>query len=472
MARVTGPVDQSVGEQVHPGAAAPTVGATAAAPAAVAAAASAKGSIKGKDLSADDIVYLGYLKRVFPLLDKLHDVGCERDKAGNRLLHFDDYCKLVLLYTWNPVLASVRDVQAAVGLKNVAKALGVGRFSLGSFSEAPRAFEPELLQGVIAELAGALRGTDTKDAKDPRGPLRALRPLPQDPRLKDLEDALTLSDGTVLAALPRLARAASAGTCYCTTRDGKDRYGWRLHTQLDLKTFCPRRIQRTGASTAGEAGEAEVLQASLEAGRCYVNDGGFADSRLLDAIVDAGSNFVGRLPSNGVFEVIDERFLSQEALDAGVVRDALVQWRGRHPIRVVYVQIEPRPPRGGKDKPTDLLVIGTDLLGLPAELVALIYRQRYSVELFFRQLKHLLGLRHLLSQREEGIDIQAYCAVIVCLLINLITGKKPNKAMVSMVGWFLLGVATEQELIDYLNKPDNTGVKTRAKDELWKKLGY
>jgi hypothetical protein len=38
--------------------------------------------------------------------------------------------------------------------------------------------------------------------------------------------------------------------------------------------------------------------------------------------------------------------------------------------------------------------------------------------------------------------------------------------------WHLLGLATEQDVIDFLNKPDNTGVKKRAKDELWKKLGY
>jgi len=407
-----------------------------------------------RELTAKDIVCLGHLKRVFPLLDKLRDVGCDRDTAGNRTLHFDDYCKLVLLYTWNPLIASVRDLQKAVGLDRVATALGVGRFSLGSFSESPRVFEPELLKGVIAELA------------------KEVRALPQDPRLGDLADAMTLSDGTVLAALPKLARAAGEGTRYCTARDGRGMYGWRLHTQLDLKTFCPRRIERTGASTAGPAGEADVLAKSLEAGRLYVIDGGHADSKLLDDIVDAGSNFACRLRANSVFEVLDERFLSQEALDAGVVRDALVKWGGVHPIRVVFLQIEPRPPRGGKDKPTDLLVIGTDLLGLPAELVTLIYRQRYSVELFFRSFKQLLGVRHLLSQREQGLDIQVYCAVIVCLLINLITGKKPSKAMVGMVGWFLLGVATEQELIDFLNKPDNTGVKKRVKDELWKKLGY
>ena len=68
-----------------------------------------------KPLSEKDIVCLGHLERVFPLLQRLHEVGCERDKAHNRQLHFDDYCKLVLLYTWNPLLDSVALLQEAVG---------------------------------------------------------------------------------------------------------------------------------------------------------------------------------------------------------------------------------------------------------------------------------------------------------------------------------------------------------------------
>ena len=35
---------------------------------------------------------LKYLDKLLPLFDRLHDVGCRRDKAGNRKLHFDHYC--------------------------------------------------------------------------------------------------------------------------------------------------------------------------------------------------------------------------------------------------------------------------------------------------------------------------------------------------------------------------------------------
>src|SRR5882724_7556096 len=362
-----------------------------------------KNQSRGKTLKEKDIVCLGHLKRAIGLLDRLHPVGTERDKAGNRQLHFDAYCKLVLLYIWNPLIGSVRDLQQAVGLANVAKTLGVKRFSAGSFSESVRVFDPEQLKPILAELAGELK------------------PYPKDPRLGELKTILTLVDGTVLTGLARLAKAAVGFDArYNTSRDGRGMYGWRLHTQFDLSTFTPHRMDRTGARNAGDNRESNLLRANLQAGRCYVCDGGYADRSLFDDIVNAQSNYVIRAADNSAFTVLEERLLSQEALDAGVVRDAVVELGGptSHPVRRVELQVEPHPRRSrGGFKQTDLIILHTDLLELPAELIALIYLYRYTVELFFRIFKQLLGMRHLLSQKKNGVEIQTYLAVIACLLI-------------------------------------------------------
>jgi hypothetical protein len=410
-----------------------------------------------------DVVGLKHFKRLMPLLHRLDEVGCARDSAGNRRLLMSDYCAVVLLYLFNPALNSLRKLQKVPGLPHVGKVLGVKRFSLGSFSESPRVFEPEQLKTLIEELAGELV------------------PLNRDPRLSELKHVLTLVDGTILRGLCRLANAAVGQTRYNTAKDGHAMHGWRLHTQLDLETFCPHKINRTGAHNAGENRENNVLRRSLEAGRCYVGDGGYSDYTLFDEIVKAASSYVVRTRENTVFDVIDERLLSQEALDANVVRDAVVKPKGEtsHPLRLVWMQVEPHRRRTrirqeGRNKSirhTDLLVIATNLIDLPAELVALIYRYRYSVELFFRFFKQLLGMRHLLSRRQEGIDIQVYCCVIACMLINLQTGKKPNSMMVFMLGLYLQGAITAQDVINFLNRADNTGAKLRAKAELWKKLG-
>lgn len=408
-------------------------------------------------LKDKDIRCLGHLQKVFDLLDGLAGVGCERDRAGNRRLFFNTYCKLVLLYIWNPLIDSIRGLQQAAQLATVARALGVGRFSLGSFSEAPGVFEPEQLKPVVEELS------------------RQVVASAQDPRLDSVQQAITLVDGTVLTGLSKLVKAAcGADGRYNTSRDGMAVYGWKLHTQLDLKTLVPHRIDRTGARNAGENRESNVLRRTLEKDRCYVADGGYADQTLFDDITDAQSSFVIRMREDSVFQsVLEERRLSQEALDAGVVRDAIVQLpNARYPIRIVLIQVEPHPRRvRSGTKQSELVLLATNLLELPTELVALIYLKRYTVELFFRTFKHLLGMRHLLSQRQAGIDIQVYCTVIVCLLICLITGKQPNKANRNIIGFYLIGLASQQELLDQLNRPDNTGVKKRAKDELWKKLG-
>jgi hypothetical protein len=426
----------------------------------------------GASLHARDVRGLKYLRRLLPLFARLHEAGCQRDRPGNRELHFDEYCLSGLLYLFNPLINSMRGLLHACGLPNVQK-LGLKRFSLGSFSEAPAVFDPQLLKEVIAELAAEAR------------------PLAMNPRLADLRHALTLVDGTVLEALPRLATAARADTRVHKTRDSRELHAFRLHTQLDLRTFQPRRIERTGGCTAGEFHESAVLRRSLEPDRCYVNDGAYYDCRLFDDIVAIGSSYVTRVREDCAFELIEERVLTPQDKAAGVVRDAVVRLGGaaptQYPARLITLEIPPhlrrsrrakRPHGGRTDKAymgtvvCDRLTVASSLLDLPADLIALIYRQRYSVELFFRFLKGLLGMRHLLSHRPAGVEIQVYCTLIACLLINIETGRKPNKRMVETIGWFLLGLMDEQAVLDELNKPDNRGVKTRVKDALWKKLGF
>src|ERR1700679_1655252 len=137
-----------------------------------------------------DVRGLKYFDQLAPLLERLHDVGCGRDAAGNRSLHYDQYCMLILLFFFNPVVKSIRGLQQASELKNVQKKLGCPRTSLGSLSESVTVFDPERLKEIIAELSGQLE------------------PLGRDPRLKDVRDTVTLVDGTLLAALPRMAEAS------------------------------------------------------------------------------------------------------------------------------------------------------------------------------------------------------------------------------------------------------------------------
>jgi len=54
---------------------------------------------------------------------------------------------------------------------------------------------------------------------------------------------------------------------------------------------------------------------------------------------------------------------------------------------------------------------------LPAELVVLLYRRRWQVELFFRWLKCLLGCKRWLAESRQGATLQIYLALIAAVLL-------------------------------------------------------
>jgi hypothetical protein len=85
-----------------------------------------------EEVTEKDLTGLKYFDRLAPLLARLHADGCQRDKAGNRQLHFDQYIMLVLLFLFNPIVGSLRAMVQASVLNKVQRRLGCQRASLGS----------------------------------------------------------------------------------------------------------------------------------------------------------------------------------------------------------------------------------------------------------------------------------------------------------------------------------------------------
>lgn len=414
-------------------------------------------------LEPEQVRGLKHLRQITSLLKRLHEDATARDRAHNRRLFYDQYAALVLIAMYSPAIDSLRGISQASAMPRVRKLLGCSsRVSLGSLSEAARVFDPELLLEVIAELG------------------EQLMPLARDPRLGDVHKTLVLCDGTLLKALPRLAESM-----WKHSRTGNVMHGWRMHCQFELDRHVPAQVKLTDYRNSGASDERAVLARSLQSGRCYVMDRGYFSYQLFNGVVAAGSDYVCRVKKHIGYEVVAERAVTSEARAAGVVRDVIVRAsterrpeRADHPMRLVEVHatVQPRGARG-EGRPaaaakTERLLIATNLLEAPAEVIGLVYRYRWTVELFFRFFKQILGCRHLISDDPDGVTIQCYCAVIACMLLQLWTGKKPGKEMHRLIGFYFSGWCTETEVLAWINKPDNTGVKLRAKEELWKKLGW
>ena len=411
---------------------------------------------------------LGHFKRlrkVAGLLSFLHSVGCVRDTAHNRELHFDDYVLLVLLWMFNPLIDSLTTLHRLSDLEEVQKKLNIRRFSMGSFSESCRVFEPAMLKEVVEQLADELV------------------PVGRQEMFKDLPHLVTLVDGTMVRTLRSVVEAMwLPGT---NGKDANRTHAWKLHLHFDVDHHVPTKWDLTDARGKGASEEKSVLRRRLSPGHTYVMDRGYAHMTLFNDIHRIGSSYVCRVRDNSVYQVSEDRPLSQQDREANVISDQIAklgiaskpQARPDHPVRLVCVKITPHKKRGKAEGGSTgqgsdgILRIATDLLDPPAHVIAFLYAYRWTLEIFIRFFKQILGCRHLLSTKPEGIEIQIYAAIICCMLLNILTGRKPSKWMATLMSLYLAGWASDDDVLRELNKPDNKGIKLRAKDELWKKLG-
>ena len=140
---------------------------------------------------------------------------------------------------------TLRSIQQASELDSVKRMLKSTRsFSRSALSEPPKVFDPSLLVEVIAELG------------------KALLPLNKDPRLAGIKHTITLVDGTLLKALPRLAESF-----WMHDSSGQPQHGWRMHTQFELDRHAVSDLHLTPYRN-GDPGssEARVLADRLEKG--------------------------------------------------------------------------------------------------------------------------------------------------------------------------------------------------------------
>jgi hypothetical protein len=376
-----------------------------------------------------------YFKELSPILKRLHS----ENNHQNRELYFDQYIAMLLFYFFNPVVTSLRAIQQVSGLKKVQKILGVKRTSLGSLSEAGNVFDSQLIEPILQQLAE-----------------KAI-PLESDSKLKAIEETLVAVDGSLLRALPKMLWALWLDD---------DHRAAKLHLEFDIIKGVPVRAEITDAN----ANEKDNLRKSLSGDKLYILDAGYGQYSLFEDIRRANSSFVARLRDNAVWQTIEERALTEADRLAGVQKDIVVRLGSPQcqddlsgNVRVVEIYHRgssgrPRLSRVSSKKTfrtteSDyVMLLVTDRMNISAETIALIYRYRWQIELFFRWFKCILGCNHLLSLSENGVALQVYCALIASILITLWTGRKPTKRTFEMLCYNFMGWADDEELFDHIEK--------------------
>lgn len=353
----------------------------------------------------------------------------DADAHGNQQLFFDDVVIAHLLAFFNPTLRSLRTIEDFSQTRQAQRHLSVRRLCKSTLSDFHRVADPALL-GPIIECLKA-------DAA-----AKGLRPTPAG--LPETLGQVLAVDGSFFTVAADVAWAVMH-----RTNRGEKKACVRLDMHLDVATWLPQVVAISGSDTS----EAESAAATITPGAIHVYDRGIFSFELLERQQKAGAFFVHRLREPGPrcpqFSGETARPRTAEDIAAGVQSDTLGRLSGsahRSAPDIVLREVIVQSP----DESGGVVRLLTNLLEIDAWVVALLYRHRWQVELFFRWLKCFANFTHLISASREGVLLSFYVAVIGVLLMYLHTGAKPSKYAFSLLGLVANGASTLEEIAPIL----------------------
>lgn len=184
----------------------------------------------------------------------------------------------------------------------------------------------------------------------------------------------------------------------------------KAHTLLDLRVGIPVFMRVSHAKMH----DVQVLDQIIpQAGAFYVMDKGYIDFARLHRFHRASSFFITRAKSNMTYRVLRRR----PVIPGGpVTHDQLIRLRGpksRGKFPDLLRRIRYIDPETGKR-----LTFLTNNLMLDALVIALLYRKRWQIELFFKWIKQHLHIKAFFGTTPNAVQTQLWIAVIVYVLVH------------------------------------------------------
>jgi hypothetical protein len=186
----------------------------------------------------------------------------------------------------------------------------------------------------------------------------------------------------------------------------------KLHTLIDLRGSIPTVVQITAGKCPDVAALDELV---LEAGAIYIMDRGYVDFERLYRFCLEAASFVTRTKHGIRF-----KRRSSQPVDAatGLISDHVVvlatkESRGHYPQplrRVRYCDPDTK-------KRFSFL---TNNFTLPALTIALLYKSRWQVELFFKWIKQHLRIKAFYGVSENAVKTQVWIALSVYVLVAIV----------------------------------------------------
>ena len=189
--------------------------------------------------------------------------------------------------------------------------------------------------------------------------------------------------------------------------------GVKLHELYDVKTDIPSFSVITDASVH----DSQVMELiPYEKGSFYIFDRAYMATKKLYIIEGAGAYFVVREKHKMSYEVVEDKGYNNPS--SGIMADQTIRFKG-HKTKKQY-PVELRRVVFYDHDGNRTFVFYTNNFEVTAEQVALLYKYRWRVELFFKWLKQHLRIKEFYGTSENAVKIQIYAAIIAYCLVVIV----------------------------------------------------
>ena len=229
--------------------------------------------------------------------------------------------------------------------------------------------------------------------------------------------------------------------------------GIKVHTMYDVETQVPAFVHITPAAVH-DVKAMDVIP--YELGSFYIFDRGYNDFKRLCRIDMLKSFFVIRSKGNLKYKAVRWK----RRLPKNVLSDAEIELTGYYPSKHYPKRL--RLIRYWDEKQGRKFMFLTNAIGLPALLVAELYKNRWQIELFFKWLKQHLRIKKFWGTSENAVKIQIYVAIITyCLVAIVQQDMHLERSTYEVLQILSISLTDKTNLRDLFNKTDYNDIKER-----------
>ena len=232
----------------------------------------------------------------------------------------------------------------------------------------------------------------------------------------------------------------------------KHKGGIKLHTLYDVKTSIPSLVLITSAKVH----DVNMLDAlTYEAGSFYIMDKGYIDFTRLYKLNCSKAHFVTRAKENMQFRRI---YSNKVDKTTGLIYDQIGKLE-------TYKSLKSYPEKLRRVKYYDaetnkVFIFITNNVELTALEIALLYKKRWQVELFFKWIKQHLRIKSFWGTTINAVKIQLYCAIITYCMVTIVGNKlKVDRSIYEILQILSFSLLDKSPVKEILNKSDYKNVK-------------